>query len=118
MCEPTRGIALAFRTPKPRPPLPWRLELTLTKTSILGELVALGVGIDQPTQITLDPVPRTLVANGTDRSILTARVTDDQDNPLPDGTPVRISADKGTFENGEGLIFVPISGGNGEAIAV
>ena len=69
-----------------------------------------------PTQIALDPNPTTIVANGSDRSILTARVTDELDRPLPDGTPVLFTADKGTFENGGGRITVSIAGGNGEAV--
>ena len=71
-----------------------------------------------PTRIVLRPDPETIVANGTDRSLLTARVMDEDGNPLPDGTPVRFTADKGTFEGGGGQITVPVSGGNGEAVTL
>lgn len=68
------------------------------------------------TTITLDPNPRTIVGNGVDQSILTARVVDSLGDPLPDGTPVTFTTDKGTFPNGLQTIVIPISGGNGEAL--
>ncbi|MFC1607375.1 OmpA family protein [Candidatus Latescibacterota bacterium] len=68
------------------------------------------------TRITLVPNPMTIVANGSDQSILTARVTDEHDRSLPDGTLVVFTADKGTFENGENTITVSVAGGNGEAV--
>ena len=68
----------------------------------------------RPTLITLVPFPETILANGKDQSILTARVTDIDGNPLPDGTLVTITADKGTLPNGEGAMVLPVSGGKGE----
>ncbi|MFA6473134.1 MAG: SdrD B-like domain-containing protein, partial [Candidatus Latescibacterota bacterium] len=68
------------------------------------------------TQIVLVPDPRVIVANGSDRSVLTAQVTDEQGRPLPDGTIVQFTADKGTFPNGTGHVDIPVSGGNGEAV--
>jgi len=92
-----------------------RSVYTDTSTVLGAPLERIAETLVNSTLISLDPVPRTLVANGNDQAILTALVTDDRGNPLPDGTPVQISADKGTFENGTGQIIVPVSGGNGEA---
>lgn len=68
--------------------------------------------------ITLEPDPKTIVGNGTDFSFLTARVVDNNNDPLPDGTPVTFTTDKGLFENGTQTITIPISGGDGEAVTV
>jgi len=65
--------------------------------------------------IVLTPDPDTIVANGTDVSLLTARVTYDDGDPLPDGTPVTFVTDKGVFDNGAQTIGGVISGGNGVA---
>lgn len=76
------------------------------------------VTIVLPTQIILTPNPRTIIGNGADQSILTARVTDSLGRPLPDGTPVTFRTDKGKFPNGQQEILIPIVGGNGEAEVV
>jgi uncharacterized repeat protein (TIGR01451 family) len=68
--------------------------------------------------IVLTSDPQTIIANGTDISILTARAVDSSGNPLPDGTPIRFFTDQGTFLDGgspSSTVTVPISGGNGEA---
>ncbi len=70
------------------------------------------------TAIGLQVMPRTIVANGADQSLLTARVTDALGRPLPDGTLVEFSADQGTFANGTGRIALPVAGGDGQAMAV
>lgn len=72
--------------------------------------------VSLPTSIALLPNPKVIVANGADRSLLTARITDPNDRPMPDGTMVIFTADKGIFENNLQRIQVPVSGGNGEAI--
>jgi hypothetical protein len=69
------------------------------------------------TQISLISSPSVIVANGSDVSLLTARVTDGMDDPLPDGTIVLFTTDKGSFDNGIDRIEVPISGGDGQAVA-
>ncbi|HRS94100.1 MAG TPA: OmpA family protein [Candidatus Latescibacteria bacterium] len=87
-------------------------------TSAGGTAVVTGQTTVLPTWIKLTPEPRTIVANGTDQSRLTARVTDDLDRPLPDGTIVVFTADKGKFSNDTQRIEVPVSGGNGEAVTI
>ncbi|HPU84915.1 MAG TPA: OmpA family protein [Candidatus Latescibacteria bacterium] len=89
-----------------------------TATSTGGTATVTGQTSVLPTWIKLTPEPHTIVANGTDQSRLTARVTDDLDRPLPDGTIVVFTADKGKFSNGTQRIEVPVAGGNGEAVTV
>jgi len=89
-----------------------------TGTSTGSSAVVTGQTTVLPTWIRLTPEPKVIVANGTDQSRLTARVTDDLDRPLPDGTIVVFTADKGTFSDGTQRIEVPVSGGNGEAVTV
>ncbi|MDO8784903.1 MAG: SdrD B-like domain-containing protein, partial [Syntrophales bacterium] len=79
---------------------------------------AVAVLVKNKQAIVLTPNPVTIIANGTDSSILTARAVDYAGNPLPDGTPIRFFTDQGTFLDGNvttATITVPISGGNGEA---
>ncbi|MFT5366863.1 MAG: putative repeat protein (TIGR01451 family), partial [Candidatus Latescibacterota bacterium] len=89
------------------------------------DLTTKGIPVDRtaettirPTRFSLTPNPQTIVANGTDQSILQARVTDDAGRPLPDGALVQFTADNGTFDNGIGQITIPVVGGDGRADAI
>jgi hypothetical protein len=95
-----------------------RTEYTDTATASGNALTVMGETRVLPTWIKLIPEPGVIVANGTDISRLTARVTDDLDRPLPDGTIVVFTADKGKFSDGTQRVEVPVSGGNGEASTV
>ena len=71
------------------------------------------------TSIALRVNPDVVVANGTERAIFTATLTDDAGAPLPDGTTVIWRAEAGVFENTDGSADSNgqsmIAGGGGEA---
>lgn len=80
-----------------------------------GSLTLTAETLVLDTQIDVRADPAEILANGEDRSQLTARVTDTRGRPLPPGLEVTFIADLGTFADGSQQIVVPVAGKDGEA---